>query len=567
MREPGADLEGTLDRVIGRLSRPGAPREARALLVDARRLLGLVRNWRTISPTEAARAQMLERVEALLDAADVALPPEPEPEALPAPVQRPAAGPSQRAAAGPAQRPAAEAARSPSPSPRVERTPPPRADREPPRIDREPPRVERTPPPRAQEESQPDAFADPFPRRNAARPWDEPPPSLVLDPPAVPARTSPPEDPTRAAPIPIEAQASRERAPARANGAPVDPMRPRTLPDLDISGVAELMEEPPGFPFDEPLDPRRGGRAARSDIEALRRPEPAPRVQPSNTPPQGRRRADMPGEDRPSRLIIDDPETNDGVIYPAGEDPSRATPRPTPRPSPRPGGRGSAPPAGRDKTGIAVRPLPAPEALDRRLVLLNDPYSKRAEAYRTLRRKLSGPGAPRTIAVTSAQAGEGKTTCAVNLALAFRETSHEKVLLIEANLKAPSLATLFGFEPPVCFAKQMARNRDGARASWTVAEQFEPLHVLAVDPASETSPLLDPVAFANALEQLVEAGYDHIIVDTPPALGGSDVNVVADAVDGVVVVAWIKKSKKSLVKQAVDQLKPATILGVVTLEG
>ena len=100
-----------------------------------------------------------------------------------------------------------------------------------------------------------------------------------------------------------------------------------------------------------------------------------------------------------------------------------------------------------------------------------------------------------------------------------------------------------------------------------VAEQFEPLHVLAVDPASKTSPLLDAVAFANALEQLVDAGYDHIIVDTPPALGGSDVNLVADAVDGVVGVAWVKKSKKSLVKQAIEQLKPATILGVVTLEG
>ena len=113
----------------------------------------------------------------------------------------------------------------------------------------------------------------------------------------------------------------------------------------------------------------------------------------------------------------------------------------------------------------------------------------------------------------------------------------------------------------------MAKNRDSTRASWTVAEQFEPLHVLAVDPSSKTSPMLDPVAFANAMEQLVEAGYDHIIVDTPPALGGSDVNIIADAVDGIVVVAWIKKSKKSLVKQAVDQLKPATILGVVTLEG
>lgn len=541
MRE-SVDLEGTLDRVIGRLSRPGAPREAKALLVDARRLLAVVRNWRTIAPTDAARDQMSERIESLLEIAS-AIAPEPPPPEPPPPE------PARRAAA-------------------------PRAPRE------------------VHEEVRPGAISDPFLRRNAARLRDEPPPSLTLEPPVVPARSAPPlaGEPARSA-----SGSSSPRAAARdvqpSNGAPpvdpprtpadppkhpMDPTRGRTLPDLDISGVAELFEEPPGFLRDETLEARRppAGRSPRADIEALRgRPdrEPAPRVHPSSTPPQGRRRADAPGADdrtgspewtgRTTRhsQLIDDPETNDGVIYSGGDEPGRPTPRPV--------GRASPPPGARDKTSIAVRPLPAPEVLDKRLIMLNDPYSKRAEAYRTLRRKLAGPGAPRTIAVTSAQAGEGKTTCAVNLALAFRETSNEKVLLIEANLRSPSLAALFGFEPPVCFARQMAKHRDSTRASWTVAEQFEPLHVLAVDPASKTSPLLDAVAFANALEQLVDAGYDHIIVDTPPALGGSDVNLVADAVDGVVVVAWVKKSKKSLVKQAIEQLKPATILGVVTLEG
>jgi Mrp family chromosome partitioning ATPase len=56
-------------------------------------------------------------------------------------------------------------------------------------------------------------------------------------------------------------------------------------------------------------------------------------------------------------------------------------------------------------------------------------------------------------------------------------------------------------------------------------------------------------------------------VDTPPALGSSNASLVADAVDGVVVVAWMKRSKKAMVTHAVEQLRPATILGVVTLEG
>ena len=214
-----------------------------------------------------------------------------------------------------------------------------------------------------------------------------------------------------------------------------------------------------------------------------------------------------------------------------------------------------------------MRPLAVPEILDDRLVLLNDPYSSRADAYRALRRKLSASGGPRAIAVTSALSCEGKTTCAVNLALAFRESSQDDVLLVEANPRAPSLAALFAFEPPLCFAAQMTKNRNRRKASWTVAEPLERLHVLAMDPAAERAPLLDPVAFANALEQLGEAGYDHIIVDTPPALAGSNASLVADAVDGVVVVVRLKKSRKAVVEQAIEQLKPATILGVVTLEG
>lgn len=547
MRDSDSDLEATLDRVIGQLSKPGAPREARALLVDARRLVTLVRNWKTIAPTDAARAEMLQRIDSLLEVANAVAPPEPVRRApeerprrgSPAPVA-PVKAPPDRGSS-PADRGSSPAARRAQPP---ERSPFADPDQKAPDID---------------EGFRTTTSGDPFPRWHAPRDLEAP-PSLTLDlPPAVPAKTVPPgtDEPTLAAPLAVHAQASRERAAAKeradedAAQPRRDPMRPRTLPDLDISGVAELMDEPPAFSMEATFDARRP--AARPPRDA------GGRGLASSTPPQGRRVA---GEDRPSRFsqLIDDPETNDGVPFPAtGEEPGRPTPRPT---------RGSSPPpAARDKVQIAVRPLPAPEVLDKRLVLLNDPYSKRAEAYRTLRRKLSGPGAPRTIAVTSAQPGEGKSTCAVNLALAFRETSNEKVLLVEANLRAPALAKLFGFEPPVCFAKQMAKHRETNRAAWTVAELFEPLHILAVDPASKTSPLLDAVAFANALEQLVLAGYDHIIVDTPPALGGSDVNLVADSVDGVVVVAWIKKSRKSQVKQAIDQLKPATILGVVTLEG
>ncbi len=660
MGEAPADLESTLDRLIARLAKPGAAKEAKALLVDVRRLRTLVGNWRTIQPTDEARKEMGLRVEQLQRSADALLPPEatPPPEVVapraapaprsPAPSPPPAgpsplpsppvAGGSGRPRSGvvleeirpgaisepyarrsisrdrlDAERPApARPMSDPSPARGPQARPgsdpsPARGPQARPGSDPSPargpqarfgsdPSPVRAPQPRFGSEPSPArgpqarSVPEPSPGRTSSEPpprlsggargalaplqptseneWDEP-PSLI-----VPARSLVPmlDEPTRAAPIDTLVRAGEERAVARAtasspprSAAVLDPQRPRTLPDLDISGIAQLLEEGHQQGFDDTLEADRPtvARSTRADFDAIARgrsPSDAPPAQkrPTPTPANGRRRAEAPAaldpgkSGRPSRLLID-PEN----------DPDDPSPRTSLRPS------SSAPPAAArsDKTLIAVRPLPAPEVLDKRLVLLTDPFSTRADAYRALRRKLSGPGAPRTIAVTSAQPEEGKTSCAVNLALAFRETSSERVLLLEANLKAPALAKLFGFEPPVCFAKQMAKNRDTTRASWTVVEQFEPLHVLAVDPSSKTSPLLDPVAFANALEQLVEAGYDHIIVDTPPALGGSDVNLIADAVDGIVVVAWIKKSKKSLVKKAIEQLRPATILGVVTLEG
>lgn len=502
MREDSVDLETTLDRLIGRLTRAGAAKGAKALLVDARRLRTVVGNWQTIQPTDEAQKEMTARVLQLARLVDSAAPP-----------GRDSAAPPER--------------------------------------------------------------------------------QLYERQPAVAARSAPPftEELTRAAPFATQLHVQEERAAARIDVAgEAPPARHRTLPDLDISGIAELVDEGPAPNFDKTFDtgliPIRGRRAEVDPYHPRPPSEPAARDrQSSSYPPNGRRRADPLAHEpeRPARAAsrssyyLVDPDTDGdggapyGPVYPASLVENTPAPAPVPAPA-RSQPRASVVPAvapalPEGKTPIAVRPLPAPETLDPRLIMLTEPYSPRADAYRALRRKLSGPGSPRTIAVTSAEPGEGKTSCAVNMALAFRETSNEKVLLIEANLRAPSLAALFGFEPPMCFARQMAKNRDSTRASWTVVEQFEPLHVLAVDPAAKNPPLLDPVAFANALEQLIDAGYDHIIVDTPPALGGSDVNLVADAVDGVVVVASIKKSKKSLVKKAIDQLKPATILGVVTLDG
>jgi len=218
------------------------------------------------------------------------------------------------------------------------------------------------------------------------------------------------------------------------------------------------------------------------------------------------------------------------------------------------------------ETPLDVRPLKLPDELDPRLVMARDPYSIRADAYRALRHRLSSSGDPRIIAVSSARRGEGKTTCAINLAIALREGARGRVLLCEANLRAPTVAATLGFTPPECFGIQLARHRRDPLEPWIAVEQIPPLHVMAVNPYANRAPLLDPVAFSIAMDRLRLAGYDYIVVDTPPVLGSADVNMIADSVDGVLLTAWARKSTGRGLRQAIDQIGSASVLGAVMMD-
>ncbi len=106
----------------------------------------------------------------------------------------------------------------------------------------------------------------------------------------------------------------------------------------------------------------------------------------------------------------------------------------------------------------------------------------------------------------------------------------------------------------------------GARSSDARLALQTPVHILAVDPRTERPPIFDGVAFSTAIESLKRAGYSYIIIDTPPVLGSMDLNVIGDSVDGVVLTSLVKKSTRKAIRQAIEQLRPAPILGVVLLD-
>jgi Mrp family chromosome partitioning ATPase len=216
--------------------------------------------------------------------------------------------------------------------------------------------------------------------------------------------------------------------------------------------------------------------------------------------------------------------------------------------------------------GLTQHHLPD-EPPDPRLALVIDPDSERSAAFRVLRHHLLEVGRPQCVVVSSPKPGEGKTTTAVNLALALAECGRAKVLLVETNLRRPQLAGIFKLMPPWCFAEQLAAHRHQPMMPWSLIEIPQLwLHVGAINPRIEKSQLLDGPAFAIAMERLRLGGYDHIVVDGPPVLGSADVNLMADAVDAVVFALRARRSTTRDLRRAMEQLGSHKIAGTVLVE-
>jgi Mrp family chromosome partitioning ATPase len=200
------------------------------------------------------------------------------------------------------------------------------------------------------------------------------------------------------------------------------------------------------------------------------------------------------------------------------------------------------------------------------LVLLNPRLLPQAAAIRSLRHRLADRGEPRVVAVTSATRREGKTFCAVNLALSLAEVRRSRVLLLEANPYQPALASIFGLHKHPCFFEQLEAHKKDFLAPWRVAElSTYDLHVLAVDPRSNKLRALEGGSFAHCLDSL-RGAYDYIVIDAPSVSAGPDIPLLEDAVDGLVFVTRADRSRAKTLRYALDQVSPQDLLGVVRLD-
>lgn len=188
-----------------------------------------------------------------------------------------------------------------------------------------------------------------------------------------------------------------------------------------------------------------------------------------------------------------------------------------------------------------------------------------AEAFRKLRTNLQFAGVNRpmrSIVVTSASAGEGKSTVALNLAATFAKGG-QKVILVDADLRLPSVASATGIEGGVGLTTVLVGTTrlDDSIQYWS----DDGLALLASGPLPPNpSELLGSAAMSRLLEDLQQK-FDVIIIDSPPVLPVTDASVLTKSTDSVLLVVGTKKVSQHSLAKAIDQLKfvDANILGVV----
>ena len=194
---------------------------------------------------------------------------------------------------------------------------------------------------------------------------------------------------------------------------------------------------------------------------------------------------------------------------------------------------------------------------------LVDTRSIQAEAYHSIAvglRQMGAGALPRTMLITSSIAAEGKTTSALGIARSLAQMG-QKVLLIDGDLRHPSLANMLGQEDGPGFSDALS----GAARPDTVIRPVagQGFNVIAAGQSRESSVSLLSTGNLQALLDDFSADHDIVIIDGPPIMGLADAVLLAGSVDAVLVVVEANRVHYGQLELAVSRLPPTTVVGVV----
>lgn len=189
------------------------------------------------------------------------------------------------------------------------------------------------------------------------------------------------------------------------------------------------------------------------------------------------------------------------------------------------------------------------------------------EIFKSLRSKILHLGpeeeVPRTILVTSAMPREGKSFIAANLAFSIAKGLEEHALLVDCDLRRPSLASVFGLDNTRGITDYLRQE-----AELPQLIQKTSVNKLSIIPAGKPpanpAELLSSSQMKDLLEELAERYDDRLIIlDSPPATMAAETAVLAGSVDKVLLVVRQKMSGRESIEKTVKTIGKDKIIGIV----
>src|SRR5271155_2765680 len=225
-----------------------------------------------------------------------------------------------------------------------------------------------------------------------------------------------------------------------------------------------------------------------------------------------------------------------------------------------------------------IEPTPAPSSFedlercpvlqvsipqDSRLVAVGKEESLGAEKFRFLAvrlRQLRQTRPLKKILITSSIPQEGKSTVAANLACTLARRKQQKTLLLEGDLRRPTLAARFGLgrTPGLCEwlsgqTKSINLYSLESLGLWVLPAGAAPQNALELMQAGKLSPLMNQL----------EAWFDWIVIDSPPVLPLADASIWSRLADGILLVTRNGTTEKRQLKRGIEAIEKSKLLGAL----
>jgi capsular exopolysaccharide synthesis family protein len=214
----------------------------------------------------------------------------------------------------------------------------------------------------------------------------------------------------------------------------------------------------------------------------------------------------------------------------------------------------------------AMKPSKGGTDFRRRLITYEDPKSPVSESYRSLRTNIAYASADKkikSIIVSSAQPGEGKSTTVANIAIAFAQL-RKRTLLIDTDMRKPVQHNVFGLERAPGMSEYLIGDIEDVNDVIQPTKIDNLFMITAGGLPPNPSELIGSQRMSELVDRL-ENEWDMVLFDSPPLVAVTDASMISAGIDAVIMVIKAGSTDRAAVDRALDTLKNvnAPLAGIV----